>query len=228
MPELGEQDRCPHCGVVADSEPTRGLRYRCRVCGAPRVPLDRPGVERSGKELAPLKQAQRLRLRRGAWQVAGVALGSLGLLSFLITIGILMLVTPGLLASAAAAAAAATPLLLAAVALLKSRRVGREINAALDAAWRSVAADLVRHEADEMDAQQLGRAMRLEDHEAELLLSALSAQDVVRTRITDAGDVVYRASEPAQRLRVEAARTVVDLDDETPPSAARQGSTSAD
>ena len=65
----GERNRCPHCGAVADVEPHKTLRYRCRVCGGPRVPLADNTIEPSGVEWPLLEEAQRARMRVAAWRV---------------------------------------------------------------------------------------------------------------------------------------------------------------
>jgi hypothetical protein len=200
--ELGERDRCPHCGVVADVEPASRLRYRCRVCGGPRVPLDDAAIERSGRERKALKLAQRVRFRHAAWLIAAAALGGLGLLSLLVTLGVLLAVTPGLVASLVGVLAAAAPLALAAYAAHQTRRLSREMQALITQAWRSVGEDVVTN-TDEVDAEQLARALRIESEEAEQLLTDLSVHDVVHARVTDGGELVFRASDRPPRLRIQ-------------------------
>ena len=204
----GERDRCPHCGVVADVEPARSLRFRCRVCGGPRVPLDDTTVQRSGRERKSLKVAQRLRFRHAAWWIAASALGSLGLLSVLVTLGVLLLVTPGFVASLVASLAAATPVALAAHAIRKTRQLRRELDARIAEAWRSVGEDVIASHPSEIDAEHLARALRIESEDAEQLLTDLSVHDVVRARVTDGGELVFATSDRAPRLRVEEPSTL--------------------
>lgn len=196
-------DRCPHCGVVADVERASRLIYRCRVCGGPRVPLGDASVTRSGKERKALKAAQRLRFKHAAWLIAAGAVGGLGALSLLVTLGVLLVVTPGLVPTVAALLAAALPLGLAGYAAHRARGHARELETKLGDAWRAVATDILNQHTDPVDAEHLGRALRLEDEEVERLLTDLEVHDVVRTRVTDDGALVYEPVGAPPRVRVK-------------------------
>ena len=62
----GDKNRCPHCRSVADVEPAEPLRFRCRICGGPRVPVDDHEVVRTGREVPVLKQAKKAHSIRAA------------------------------------------------------------------------------------------------------------------------------------------------------------------
>ena len=97
----GERYRCPHCGAIADIEPAKALRYRCKVCGGPRVPSDDVAVKRSGAETPALERAQRAHRVAAAWRVGAGVVGGFGALSLLIALLVLGVVTPGVLGTAA-------------------------------------------------------------------------------------------------------------------------------
>ncbi|MDC0748445.1 zinc ribbon domain-containing protein [Polyangium mundeleinium] len=77
---------CPHCGATAGATRDAELRFRCDVCGGPRVPLDTRKMRRSGKEITALQRAELARKGRAKNRAAavftGVALvGTIGLLA---------------------------------------------------------------------------------------------------------------------------------------------------
>ncbi len=88
-------ERCPHCGSVAELEPARLLRHRCRVCGGPRVPRDGREVAVTRAESTALGRARRRSFARAAWLTGAVTAGSFGSLALLVTLGVLALAQPG-------------------------------------------------------------------------------------------------------------------------------------
>ena len=194
----GEGNRCPHCRTVSDVEPHPRLRFRCRVCGGPRVPLDDPGVRRSGREIRLLEQARRAFLRSSLFRAGGaVLLGSFGL-SLLVTLFVLSVAAPGLIGSLGALFACAVPLALGVYALRKAASTQHESELALDQAWLLVASDLLRERGSELKADELARALRIDEVRAELLLAELSVNDFVHARVEsepDASDRVRIAFE---------------------------------
>jgi len=190
----GERNRCPHCSAVADVEPHRTLRYRCRVCGGPRVPLADNTIEPSGVEWPLLEQAQSARTRVAAWRVAAGVVGAFGSLSLLVTLLTLAFITPGLLATTGLLAVVSLPLVLAAIAWSRARRYVRERDHAIDQAWVAAASDVARRTDEELDAQRLARTLRIDEAQAEQLLARLDVENVVRARVTDAGALVYSPS----------------------------------
>jgi hypothetical protein len=202
----GERNRCPHCGSVADVEPARGLRQRCRVCGGPRVAVDDATVVRSGREAPLLVKARQAHLRYNAWRSGAVVVGGFGILSVLVTLLVLAAVDVGVLAMLVAFAAALLPLAIAAVAWRRSGRVVSERDEALDQAWALVAGDVLRDKGRELTAEELAQLMRLDPDGAEQLLVELNVHDFVRARVTDAGDVVYESVRPP----IEAAELEAD------------------
>lgn len=206
----GESNRCPHCKSVADVEPSNLLRYRCRVCGGPRVAVDDASVVRTGREAQVLARAARLYKESAAFRVgAGVLLG-FGVLSLLVALGVIAIAAPGAIGVAGMAFMAAVPLVIAALAFRRSQSARRGLNEQLDQAFCLVAADVLAARGGAITASELGRVLRLEEPRAEALLGQLNVNDFIHARVTDDGDIVYESEAPA-RLRV------TELSDELPP-----------
>ena len=204
----GERYRCPHCGAIADLEPSRALRYRCKVCGGPRVPSDDLAVKRSGAETPALERAQRAHRVAAAWRVAAGVVAGFGGLSLLIALLVLAVVTPGVLGTLATLFATLVPFVLAFVFWARGGSEHRNVVEALDEAWQRVAEEAITAHGGELTATELAKILRTDIPTAERLLARLGARDVVRSRVTDAGDVVY-SSPAADRVRVDSG-TVVD------------------
>ena len=197
----GEANRCPHCRSVAGIEPHKKLRHRCRVCGAPRVPVEDPEVVRSGREIPLLEKAQRDRMKSTAWRLGAGVVAGFGLLSLLIALATLALVSPGLVATLVTLLVVATPFALAGLAWNKGKKLSAEFEQSLERAWTMVAADVLRHRGDELTAEELARTMRIEEPVAEQLLAMLQVQDFIKARVTSEGELVYSTRAP--RVRVD-------------------------
>lgn len=203
----GEANRCPHCRSVADVEPHDTLRFRCRVCGGPRVPLDDPEIVRTGREQPMLARARRAQLRASAWKVGAGTVAGFGALSALVALIVVGIASPGLFATLATLLVVSVPFVAAILAWRRGKRHDAEGQNALDDAWALVASDLFRQRGAELTAKELAEAMRLGEEQAELLLARLSVQDFVRARVTDEGDIAYSTREvAAPRTRVAAGR----------------------
>jgi hypothetical protein len=208
----GEVNRCPHCRSVADLEPHGTLRFRCRVCGGPRVPLEAPDAVRTGREQPLLAVAQSARMRAAAFKVGSASAGGFGLLSLLIALVVLGLASPGFLATLATLVVVAVPLVVSLLAWRRAKRHEQELDRALDDAWALVASDLIRQRGAELTASELAAAMRLSEQQAELLLARLSVQDFVRARVTDDGDIAYSTRDlPLPRARIIAGAEEAEL-----------------
>jgi rubredoxin len=196
----GEANRCPHCRTVADTKPSASLRFCCSVCGAPRVPIDDPSVTRSGKEVRVLEQAQRARVHATAARAGAYVTGSFGVLSLLTALLALKFITPGVVGSVGLLVAILVPFLLALYAWRLARRATGELNTLLDRAWTLTASDVMRAKGKDLDAEELGRILRLDDAEAEQLLARLDVNDFLRARVSD--DEEAGAGARAERVRV--------------------------
>jgi hypothetical protein len=200
----GEANRCPHCKSVADVEPHDKLRFRCRVCGGARVPLDATDVVRTGRELGPLAASQKARLKSAAWKVGSVSSGVFGVISLLVALLVLGIASPGVFATMLTLLLVSVPFGLAALAWQRAQRHDKESQSAIDDAWALVASDLMRARETELTSTDLAQAMHISADQAELLLARLSVQDFVKARVTDEGELAYSTRDvPAPRTRVD-------------------------
>jgi hypothetical protein len=159
-------------------------------------------VVRAGSEREALAEAQRARSERAAWAVIGGVVGGFGLLSLLVAMLVLGTASPGLGATLGLLGAVAVPLLFALFTVGRARRSGRKLDAALDSAWQAVAKEAMAERQQGLTAAELGALMRIDEPRAEHLLAAVSVDDMVHSRVTEAGDVSY-ASGAVERVRVE-------------------------
>jgi hypothetical protein len=201
--EYGKPERCPHCRTVTGVEPAGAGRLRCRMCGGPRVVVDDARVARSGREVPALRTAHRERFRVAAFRL-GAALGvGVGAVSLLMASLVLWLASPGVLGTALLLVLCAAPLVAGLLGWRQASRHARQRDAALDTAWCLVAEDILEQRGEELDARELARMLHLEESEADRVLALLQSHDSVRTRVTDAGDLVYSSSGAALQLRVD-------------------------
>jgi hypothetical protein len=202
-------DLCPHCGGTAGASPDEELRWRCDICGGPRVPLADARFKRTGREVKALERAEAARKAR-AWSragavVAGLALAAvLGVVGVVATLGAAGAFTLGfgfVLAALLTAGPLAGFLLWLVV---RARARGKEIEPFLDAAWMAVATDVVQQSKDPVTPRALAATLRIEESQAEELLALLEASDIVRGDISDAGALTY---EPRMRIDAGADRS---------------------
>lgn len=202
-PKCGADQRaeaCPHCSGVAGVSAHPELRFRCDVCGGPRVPVADARIKRSGREVPLLQKARAAASARSAWRAAGIAASALfGFELFLFAVLLLVLsasvglFTAGLLTMAPVA-------VFALWAFRRAKSRGQDVAPALDAAWVSVASDVARQSERPLTAGALASTLRIGEPQAEELLALLEVNDVVRGAVSPAGEFGY-----APRLRVGAA-----------------------
>lgn len=196
-------DTCPLCGATTGCSPDPEFRYRCDVCGGPRVPLKAPRKRRSSKELAATKRAEasrnkRAKSRGGAIAAGLSAVGIIGLMGLAGVISIIagwnlgMWILLGGLVTAGPLGA------LAAWLASRASRLSKEIPIAIDEAWMAAATDVVDQSNAPVTATSLAKALQIDEPQAEELLALLEASDLVRPE----GNHGYRG-----RLRVSVPST---------------------
>ncbi len=214
--------KCPHCGASAGVHEDETLRLVCDVCGAPRGPVLEKQWRSSGRELAPLRRAQAARRARTGWRAAAAASGALLFFSAA-TIGLIAAIFGmGLAFGVVALGVVGTLLASTLWAAGKARARGKEIEPALDAAWIAIATDIAQQAKGTLTAAKLARALSVDEARAEQLLALLDVHDVVKSEITEDGEIAYSSRlrvEDLERARGERAAAPVD------PAAARAGDT---
>lgn len=172
----------------------------------------------SGLGLGPrtdeaLRKAQRARRERVAWRVASTALLGFAAFAIIATLLVLWATSAGAFATTLAALLLAIPTLGGLWCASNARGRTRSIADALNEAWRSGARDVLEGADREFTAAELARILGLPTAQTETLLAALNVDDQVGARVTDDGDVAYRARFP-ERLRVETDSPGTLADDE--------------
>lgn len=198
-PRCGTSQRvgvCPHCGATAGVTRDSELRFRCDVCGGPRIP-PAPGGARAGREVTALRRAHAALSGRSRWRAASLAGGLL--LGFdVLLLSLLLLISGasfGLLLTGLLTAGPLAGFVLWAMSRARAR--GREIAPALDAAWVAAATEVVARADKAITAGDLAAALSIEEAQAEELMALLEVNDVVRGAMSAGGDTAY-----TPRLRV--------------------------
>lgn len=205
----GEGFRCPHCGAVADIEPHPVLRQRCRICGGPRVPAD--GLRaRSGSEAAALRRAGRARSASLAWRLGALTVLSFGLVGLIVSLALAAVADLGAVSIITLLLVLCTPALGAAFAWRQGNRHRAELEETLNAAWATVAAELLGESPKELTAEQLAERMHMTSTQAEGLLARLGATDRVQMRVSDDGQLLFSGGDVA-RVRVAAESPSTEL-----------------
>jgi len=196
----GEEHRCPFCRTIAVPEADPIMRWRCPVCGAPRIP--HAGAASTEEALAHLKAARSARSSQIVWKTSGFLGLGFGILALLVMTGVFAIVSPPFTAMFAGYLLAFTPLIFAALAWKKSKSKGPRITNELDAAWFDAAKDLLGRRGMTR-ASELAEALKISQAEAETLLLRLASQDDVRPDVTEGGDLAV-SLRPNARVRVQA------------------------
>lgn len=208
----GEHRRCSGCGAKAEVIAKGGLRYVCAACGRPRVPIEQPGVVRSGGEREPLLRAEADLKNAGLATVLGIvaAVGTglllMGaLLGWLLDFG-LVAAAFGLLSAIVAAAAA--------FAFVTSSKAKRRADDAMRDAFGAVALDVMRQRGT-ITSRALADVLGVPEPVADAALARLPARSDVRVdtlvddRAAADGLVRYRiadgATVPAEAIEDAAA-----------------------
>lgn len=190
---------CPLCAASARIVPDDRFRWVCGACGGPRVNVDDPSVH-SDLEKSHLERARDLttkaRLIRGGATMTALAATGFGFLGLVfataIHVGILL---PVVLLGLSGAFAVMTIAFGA-----NARTKIEDAKAAVSSAWEAVAEALMRKHKRAITALDLAAMLKVNEGEAERILTLLSVDDRVRGEVTS--DAQVRYSIPGQ-LRVD-------------------------
>ncbi len=196
----GEHRRCSGCGAKAEVIAKGGLRYVCAACGRPRVPIEQPGVIRSGAEREPLARAEadlkNATLATALGIVAAVSAGLVvmgALLAWLVDFGLLA-TGFGVFAAMVGAAAA--------FAFVTSKKAKQRADDAMRDAFGSVALDVMRQRGT-VTSRALAEILGVPEPVADAALARLPARSDVRVdtvvddRAAADGLVRYRLADGA-------------------------------
>jgi hypothetical protein len=188
---------CPHGNHYAGTNPHDELIQVCAVCGGPRIT---GGVATKGSENEPLRDASRALGRRRAWRAAAgfgafAGLGSAGLGA------LIALIFGGLGAVSGTFLVLSLPfVLLFFVGLAKAKGFSSEVAQQLAAAWKKAARDVVVAAQRPLTPRDLAQAMSTKESNAERWLAELSADGVVRSDVTEQGEIAYARYEAPMRI----------------------------
>jgi hypothetical protein len=174
-PRCGAQnleERCPHCGAVTTSSTDKELRYRCDLCGGPRVPRLAPKLRaRKTRRDAPfLKRANDARKARAKYRAVATMAGVMGFGSAVLS-ALWLLIFPATLAFLVTAGLfLGTALFLVLWSMGRASRKTKEIALEVEQAWQRAAADAAAAMKAPFTASMLADAMGHEESVAEELL----------------------------------------------------------
>lgn len=188
-----EASRCPHCGNLAKMEATGWARYRCAICGGPRIPGRDADSGTADAEASPLVRAKRRHRAFLGYRAVATLVGGTGLAFVAVTALVLLLASASLTTSLVSLLITSLPVLAGAWAWRRGTAARKERNEALDNAWIAAAHATLGEHGEELSAQALASKMGIEESYADALLARLSVDDEVTSRVTDDGEVVYRA-----------------------------------
>lgn len=203
------EERCPHCGAVTTASPDKELRYRCDLCGGPRIPRSAPGIRRGRREAPFLKRANDARKARAKYRAITAVFAALGAGSTLLA-ALWLLIFPLTVPFAITwALFAGTALAMVLWSLGRGSAQTKEIAPAIDQAWVRAAGEVASSLPAPFTAAKLAQAMGVEEPLAEELLAQLEATDAVRSDVTEAGELAYQS-----KFRIGAIGTPASADAE--------------
>lgn len=186
------EERCPHCNAVTTSSPDKELRYHCDLCGGPRVPRGDPSVRRGKRDVPFLRRANEARKARAKYRAITAVFAVMGfgttmlagLWALIFPLSIGFFVTWGLFAGIA--------LFMVLWSLRRAGEKTKEIAPQLDQAWTRAAADTASAIKGPFTAARLAKAMGVDEALAEELLAQLDVNDMVRSDVTESGEIAYQ------------------------------------
>lgn len=188
---------CPHCRSNADVRPSSDYRYKCHLCGRPRIPIDARLGKTGPAAAASLKQAHRSRLARIGWQLSGVGFAGVGALMGVLSLGFLF-TEWGLLTKGLMMLFTLVPIVISVLAFSAGKKARQQSRQSLDEAWQIAVSDMFRALGGKLTAHQLSQSLRIDEEYAMQLLTEAEVQqllapsemaDPVRIRVAEEGDL---------------------------------------
>jgi len=187
---------CPHGNHHGTTAPHDELHHICAVCGGPRVPAAAPT---SGSEIPALRAAKEAYTRRTSWRFGASCSAVIAALGGILGLALLRL------DSSIATTVGVTFLVLTlpfalvfATGLAKAARHSRDLSRELTEAWQRALRDVVTRAPGPLHSADLAATLGVREEQADRWLAELSAEGLVRSEITEEGQVVYRPTTGAR------------------------------
>lgn len=184
-------ERCPHCGSDARLTPHTTYRYKCTLCGKPRVPMDPRLATTDATTAVHLKAAHRQRMARFAWLAAGVGAAALALVAGVLGAGASAAFNFGFAGNLTALLFALVPIVASVFFFVAGRGAERKTREEIGEAWRCAVNNLHAASGGRLSAEALARGTGIPTEEAAQLLAEAEVSQFLN------------ASAPAERLRIE-------------------------
>jgi hypothetical protein len=184
--------RCPHCQSDADVRPNADYRFKCNLCGRPRVPLAASVTGSDAETNALLKQGHRSRLARIGWQLASVGFAGVSALLAIIAIGAGTAFDWGWFATTMSAFALA-PLVACVLAFRAAGKAAEASRQSIEQAWQAAANRLFVAAGGRVTAKEFAEQLRIDVDYATQLMAGAEVQQLLAP---------MELSESSQRVRI--------------------------
>jgi hypothetical protein len=188
---LGEHQRCVHCRAIVDVEPAPDVRFKCRLCGGVRIPIDDAAIERSRAQVELLAKATVARSATTVWTMVAAVVAAFGLCSVLVLVLVISVAAPATPAAVIAGIAALVPFGFAALAFRKSRAHRGDVARLVEASWMAAAADIARARGGQIDGVLLAKLTRTTESEADQVLARMSSRSLLASTVSPEGSLKY-------------------------------------
>jgi hypothetical protein len=172
-------------------ETARDVRFKCRLCGGVRIPIDDAAIERSSAQIELLKRATVARTATAIWIIVAAVVAAFGLCSVLVLALVISVASPPTPAAVIGAVAAMVPFGFAGLAFRKSRAHQGDIARFVEASWIAAASDIARARGGEIDGPLLAKLTRTTEGEADQLLARMSSKSLLTSTVTPDGSLKY-------------------------------------
>lgn len=190
---------CPHANHFGKTVPHAELRQICTVCGGPRI---HAGAQTRGGEVDALRAAKEAYTRRTSWRFGAGCSAALATFGTIIGLALLRLDSGWATTMAVVFLGLAAPFALVFMTGLgRIASYSKKMRASVETAWSRALRDTVLGATQPMLASTLAQQLGATEDEADRWLAELSAEGLLRSEVTDEGQIVYL---PATRMRIAA------------------------
>lgn len=208
IPRNENLEPCPHCRTDAGMRPSPDYRYKCDVCGKPRIPIDSRISKSTQNNAALLKEGHRSRLARIAWQISGVGFAGVGAMMALLAMGASALFDWGWVGNTTTAVFALIPMVVSVLMFSAGKKAGEKSKGSIDEAWRDAASRMYASLGGRVTSRQLAETMGIDEEYATQLMAEAEVQQLlapsefeqpVKVRVATEGDLEAEAWDEAEQ-----------------------------